>query len=139
MKNGIVAAAVAVAVSSTNLMAQSVQITGTAKNEAKKPFTDFTVRARDIAQGQIAGTSPLDSEGAFSLSTLTAGKYAVELVNKNGKVVCTEGPFDLTTQAAQNNVVIDCNKIPAAWWIVGAAAAAGITAGVVTTGDSASR
>lgn len=135
MKNGFVAVAVATALASTSLMAQSVTINGTAKDEAKKPFTDFTVRARDINQGQIAGTSPLDSEGAFTLPNLASGKYAVELVNKDGKVVCTEGPFDMTTEAQRSGVVIDCNKVPAAWWIVGAAAAAGITAGVVTTGS----
>ena len=56
--------------------------------------------------------------------------------NKDGKVVCTEGPFDLSTQAIKSDVIVDCGKVPAAWWLVGAAAAAGITAGIVAAGPA---
>ena len=134
MKRGIVAVAVAVTFATSSLMAaQSGTIAGTAKDEVKRN-EDYTVRARDISQGQIAATSPLDVEGRFSLANLSSANYLVELVrSKDGKVVCTEGPFDLATQAARDNVTIDCNKVPAAWWLLGAAAAAGITAGVVAT------
>lgn len=112
-------------------------LAGTAKNEAKKPYTDYSARARDVQQGQIVGTSPLDSNGSFSLTKLTQANLLVELVDKNGKVVCTEGPFDLSKQAQKNDVVVNCDKVPTAWWLVGAAAAAGITAGV-TSGAPAS-
>jgi hypothetical protein len=138
MKNGFVAVAVALALAGTGLLAETGQISGTAKDEAKKPFTDYSVQARDT-QGQVIGTSPLDSTGAFTLPNLGTAKYLVELVNKSGKVVCTEGPYDLSQQAIKDGVVIDCNKVPAAWWLLGAAAAAGITAGVVSTTGSASR
>jgi hypothetical protein len=129
--------AVTVAFASSNLIAaQSGVITGSAKNEVKKN-EDYTVRARDISQGQIASTSPLDAEGRFSLANLNTANYLVELVRtKDGKVVCTEGPFDMATQAARDNVNIDCNKVPAAWWLLGAAAAAGVTAGVVAGGPA---
>jgi hypothetical protein len=112
-------------------------ISGTAKDEAKKPYTDYSVRARDLQQGQIAATTPLDTEGAFSLGNLSTAKYLVELLNKDGKVVCTEGPYDLASLPNQMKpgVVIDCNKVPVAWWLVGIATAAGITAGVTTTKD----
>ena len=62
-------------------------------------------------------------------------KYVVELLNEDGKVVCTEGPFDLTQQPNRPDVVIDCGN-PAAWWLLAAAAAAGITAGVVAAGPA---
>ncbi|MEQ1731590.1 MAG: hypothetical protein ABL982_24730, partial [Vicinamibacterales bacterium] len=110
---------------------QSTSLAGTAKDEAKKPFTEYTVRARDVRAGSIAGTIPLDAQGAFALSGLSTNNYLLELVNKDGKVVCTEGPFDLSKQAVKSDVIVDCGKVPAAWWLVGAAAAAGITAGVV--------
>ena len=139
----IVAIAVAFALASgtaqTALLAagqQTATIAGTAKDEAKKPYTDNTVRARDTAQGTVAATTPLNAEGNFSLPNLSSAKYAVELVNKNGKVVCTEGPFDLSQQLLKNDVVIDCGKVPAAWWLLGAAAAAGITAGIVAAGPA---
>lgn len=118
--------------------AQSTTLAGTAKDEAKKPFTEYTVRARDVKAGTIGGSTPLDVQGNFSLIGLTSQNYVVELLNKDGKVVCTEGPFDLAKQPIKSDVVVDCGGIPAAWWLVGAAAAAGITAGIIATGTPAS-
>jgi hypothetical protein len=127
---------VSTAVPTSLLAQQSTSLAGTAKDEAKKPFNDYTVRARDVNAGTQTPAQPLDAQGNFSLTGLTAANYLVELLNKNGKVVCTEGPFDLSKQAIKSDVVIDCNKVPAAWWLVAAAAAAGVTAGVVATGDT---
>ena len=146
----IVAIAVAFALTSgaaqTALLAagqQTATIAGTAKDEAKKPYADYSVRARDVSTGQIAGNVPLNQEGNFSLPDLSSSRYLVELVrhqnNNQDKVVCTEGPFDLSQQMLKNDVVIDCGKVPAAWWLLGAAAAAGITAGVVTATGSPSQ
>jgi len=114
---------------------QSTSLAGTAKDEAKKPFTDYTVRARDVKARTETPGQPLDAQGNFSLTGLTTANYLVELLNKNGKVVCTEGPFDLSKQAIKSDVVVDCNKVPASWWLLGAAAAAGITAGIVASGS----
>jgi hypothetical protein len=111
-------------------------LSGTAKHKAKQPYSSYTVRARDVAVGTIAGTIVLDSTANFSLRDLALANYLVELVDKRGKVVCTEGPFNLTQAAAQKtNVNIDCGVPPTAWLLVAGAAAAGITAGVVTGGD----
>ena len=137
MKNGCIAVVVAVVLASTGLMAQQTgQISGTAKDEAKTPFTDYSVRLRDIVQGQIAGSTPLDTTGAFTLPNLPTAKYLVELLNKDGKIVCTEGPFDLSQQLIKDGIIINCDKIPVAWWLLGAAGAAGITAGVVAAGPA---
>jgi hypothetical protein len=141
---GAVAVAFALA-SATALVAagqQTATLAGTAKDEAKKPYSDYTVRARDVATGMIAGNVPLNTDGNFSLPDLSTTKYLVELVehkNNKDKVVCTEGPFDLTQQMLKNDVVIDCGKVPAAWWLLGAAAAAGITAGIVASNSSPSQ
>ena len=148
-RQGIVAIAVAFSLASaaaeTAVLAagqQTATIAGTAKDEAKKPYADYTVRARDVSTGMIAGNVPLNTEGNFSLPDLSSSKYLVELVlhkNNKDKVVCTEGPFDLTQQILKNDVVIDCGKVPAAWWLLGAAAAAGITAGIVSADNSPSQ
>ena len=106
-------------------------ISGTAKKEAKKPFTTYSVRARNVQQGVIATTIPLDVEGNFTLASIDPANYLVELLDPKGKVVCTEGPFDLVKQANKSGVNIECGK-PAAWWLLAAAGAAGITAGVVS-------
>jgi hypothetical protein len=112
-------------------------LSGTAKDEAKKPYRDYTVRARDVRQGTIATSKLLDTEAKFALGELQPARYLVELVNKDGKVVCTEGPFTLTAQnLTKNDINISCNHVPAAWWLLGAAAAAGVTAGVVTAGPA---
>ena len=49
---------------------ETASVRGTAKNEAKKPYTDYSVRARNVQQGQIGGTTQLDSDGNFSLANL---------------------------------------------------------------------
>jgi hypothetical protein len=115
---------------------RSALVTGTAKNEAKKPYTDYQVRARNVEQGQIGGVTPLDGQGNFSLANLTPAQYSIELLNRDGKVICTEGPFNLTQQLSKEGVNINCNKVPAAWWLLGAAAAAGVTAGVLAASSA---
>ena len=129
----------ALAATPTTLVAggqQNVTIGGTAKKEAKKPYTDYTVRARNSQGGQIAGMGMLDTNAQFSLAGMPPANYLVELLDKNGKVVCTEGPFNLTQQLVKNDVKIDCGKLPVAWLLIAAAAAAGITAGVVAAGPA---
>jgi hypothetical protein len=113
-------------------------LAGTAEKKAEKPYTDYTVRARDVSAGTIASTTVLDSSAKFSLGSLVLANYLVELVDKGGKVVCTEGPFQLSQAAAQKtNVNIDCGVPPAGWLLVAAAAAAGLTAGIVAGGENA--
>jgi hypothetical protein len=112
-------------------------LSGTAKHKAEKPYKEYTVRARDVSAGTIAATSVLDDSANFSMPSLTLANYLVELVNKDGKVVCTEGPFQLSQAAAQKtNVDIDCGMPPAGWLLVAAAAAAGLTAGIVAGGET---
>ena len=58
LATGLIAALVT-ATAPINLMAggqQNATISGTAKDEAKKPYTDYTTRARNVQAGQIAGT-----------------------------------------------------------------------------------
>jgi hypothetical protein len=136
-----VAMALATAMAAVPILAQqappSVTISGIAKKEAKKPYTDYTTRARDVQTGVIAGTATNgDPDANFSITGLPPANYVVELLNKDGKIVCTEGPYDLTRTFVKNDVDISCNKVPAAWWLLGVAAAAGITAGVVVANQS---
>jgi hypothetical protein len=139
-----VAMALATAMAAVPILAQqappSVTISGIAKKEAKKPYTDYTTRARDVQTGVIAGTATnSDPDANFSITGLPPANYVVELLNKDGKIVCTEGPYDLTKTFVKNDVDISCNKVPAAWWLLGIAAAAGITAGVVVANQSSSQ
>lgn len=112
--------------------AQTMTIHGTAVDEAVKPYTAYTVQLRNIQTGQVEQITPLTTTGEFGFLNLANTAYTVELLNSEKKVVCTEGPVRTST----TNMHIDCGKIPAAWWLVAAAGAASITAGVVATNDA---
>ncbi len=118
---------------------QNVTLGGTAKHEAKKPYSDYSVRARNTQTGQIGATGMLDVNANFNMAGMPPANYVVELLNKDGKVVCSEGPYNMTQQFAKTDVNIDCDHVPAAWWLIGAAAAAGITAGVIAANASPSQ
>ena len=122
-------------------------ISGSAAAEAKQPYNKYVIRARDVSDNQITQTTTLDANGQFALNGLAAGSFMVELVKdaapsgQGGKVVCQEGPFTLQTSAAAGDTMIIkgvdvvCNRPVAAFWLLGAAAAAGITAGVIAVGN----
>ncbi len=74
--------------------------------------------------------------GSSNWPGVDPSNYLVELVNPKGKVVCTEGPFDLSKQPLKAGVKIECGN-PEALLILAAAAAAGITAGVAFNGSTA--
>lgn len=115
---------------------QLITVSGTAKKEAKKPYTEYYVRARLISDGSIGMAVPLDADANFILADMQAGQYVLELLNPQGRVVCTEGP--LTFLKTTDKVQIRCGRDrKPLFLLLGAAAAAGITAGVVV-GDPAS-
>ena len=57
-------------------------ISGTAKKEAKKPFTNYSVRARNVQQGVVAATVQLDVNGDFALANVDQANYLVELLGE---------------------------------------------------------
>jgi hypothetical protein len=113
-------------------------ISGTADDTAKRPFTDYTVQLSDAATGEVVQTVKVDEFGGFSFSNVELSKrFLVELVNvKINHVICTEGPFVLTTPNAsvRRDVNIDCGAPPAAWWLLvaGAGTAAAIAFAVAS-------
>jgi hypothetical protein len=126
-------------------------ISGSAAAEAKQPYSDYIIRARDVSNNQIVQTTTLDANGEFALNGLTPGAFVVELVKgatpngEGGKIICTAGPFTLQDSTSQVNDLmikkganVQCNRPVAAWYLLGAAAAAGITAGITTTGGAVS-
>lgn len=125
-------------------------ISGSAVAEAKQPYNQYIIRARDVSNNQIAQTTTLDASAEFALNGLAPGAFMVELVKgatpdgQGGKIICTAGPFTLQDSTSQVNDLmikkganVRCNRPVAAWWLLGAAAAAGVTAGVVAGGDDA--
>lgn len=123
-------------------------ISGSASAEVKKPYDPYTVRARDVSTNTIAQKTTLDVNAEFAVNGLTPGTFLIELVKdaqpngEGGKIICTAGPFTLQDTGSQINDLmikkganVRCNRPVAAWWLLGAAAAAGITAGVAAGGS----
>jgi len=114
-------------------------IAGKATDEARKPYSDYSIQLRDAASGQLAGTVSLTTQGTFTFNELPLSKrLLVELYSlKDSKVVCTEGPYVLAPgNPNKTNVNIDCGKKPASLWLL--AAGAGTAAAVALTTNSAS-
>jgi len=124
-------------------------ISGSAAAEAKQPYTKYVIRARDTSNNAIAQATSLDAQGKFAVSGLAAGSFLIELVKgatpngQGGKVVCTAGPFTLQDSGAQvadlmikKGANVHCNRPTSAYLLLGAAAAAGVTAGIVAGGDA---
>lgn len=122
--------------------AQAVQsqsvgiISGKASDQAKKPYTDYTVQLRDVSTGQRVMSVPLNAEGRFSFSGVTlTKKYLVELYKvKQNQIVCTAGPYTLSTPSmiSKTDVNINCGTNPAVYWLVvaGVGTAVAIALGV---------
>jgi hypothetical protein len=110
-------------------------LAGKATDEAKQPYTDYAVQIRDVTTGQVVQTRPLSAQGQFSFNALPLTKpYLVELFHqKERRVVCTEGPFTLTSTApSKTDVSISCGKTPAALWLLLAGAGAAAAVAVAT-------
>ena len=119
------------------LGAQTGQISGDARSEARRPYTSYSVQARDAGSGIVVATGDLDPSNAdFELTGLVAGSFVVELLDNDGDVVCTEGPFQLSVGMSETGVGINCTE-PWAWWLL-AGAVAGLTTGVVAAQGPAS-
>jgi Carboxypeptidase regulatory-like domain len=62
-------------------------LTGVARGADRAPLSNYTVRVRNVADGQISGTTLTSGGGEFSFTGLPAGNYVVEVVDASGQVV----------------------------------------------------
>jgi hypothetical protein len=143
MTRRFLAACLTAAVAIAPLAAQDAigTITGRAVDEARRPYSNFSVQVRDVASGQVVQTVPLSDQGAFNASKLPLGtRYLVELADQQArKVVCSEGPYQLASPnaLARNDVNIDCGVKPAALWVI--LAGAGTATAIAITQASPSQ
>lgn len=122
------------------LLAQQGTISGRADDEARRPYTDYSVQLMDLTTNQIAATVPLDAQGQFGFTGVAPDKrYLVQLYHlRENRVVCTEGPYAINApnMLSRTDVDIDCGKPPALWLL---AAAAGVAATVALATQSNSQ
>ena len=64
-------------------------ISGTASSANGQTMGNAAVRLRNLADGQIAGTTTTNAAGGFSFNALPAGNYSIEVLNAAGEIVGT--------------------------------------------------
>ena len=132
-------AAILAAGASPVVFAQQGIVSGRVTSEARKPYTNYTVQLVDVANKQVSGSTPLDTEGVFVFTNVQIDKqYLVQLFSlRENKIVCTEGPYPLMApdHVSKTDVEIKCGK-PAAAWLLTAVAAASATAAITLQSSS---
>ena len=137
----IVALALAssLALSSAPLFAAqgTASLAGTATSSSGQSVANATVHLRNLANGQIAGTTTSSTTGSFSFAGLQAGNYAVEVVNAAGQIIGTSASIGVAAGATVTGIAVSTSAVLAGAAAGGAAAgAAAAGAGAATAGIS---
>lgn len=112
--------------------ARAGRITGTAKDAQGQNLANYAVRVRNVATGQLAGSTTSGAAGQFSFTALTPGTYIVEIVNEKGEIIGTSSSITVT---AGGTAVVTVGATPAAAAAVaakGGTAFFASTAGLIT-------
>jgi hypothetical protein len=102
--------------------AQGASLAGTATSSTGTAIANATVQLRNLATGQLVGSTTSSATGAFRFTGLSAGNYAVEVVNTTGQIIGTSASIAVAAGATITGVTVS-------------AAAAGVGAG--TSGTAA--
>jgi hypothetical protein len=95
-------------------------------------MANTVVQLRNLATGQLAGSTTSNAVGQFSFIGLNPGNYAVEVVNAAGQIVGTSASVSVGAGAAVTGV-----SVTASTAVAGAAAGAGAgAAGAAAAGAS---
>lgn len=83
------------------------KITGKAKNSQGQDLPNYTVRVRNLANGNISGSTTTTMAGDFLFTDLTApGNYAVEIVNAAGDIIGTSASIPVAAGQTVSITVI---------------------------------
>ena len=140
----LLAAVIACTLSATPLVGAAggaqttASVAGTARSNAGQPMANSTVQLRNLATGQLVGTTTSSSAGAFIFAGLPAGRYAVEVLNATGQIVGTSAALDVAAGAAISGVGVSAGAAGAAATGTGAGLSTGwivtITAAAIGAG-----
>jgi hypothetical protein len=97
----LIAALVTLCVPTPILATAKAQATGTisgiARDEAMKPVANRCVQLRNVDTKQVVATSKTNDKGEFTFTGVQAGRYQVEVLDKDCKNVLEAGsPVSLT-------------------------------------------
>ena len=96
-------------------------LSGTASSSTGQVVTNTVVQLRNLATGQLAGSTTSNVAGQFSFIGLNPGNYAVEVVNAAGQIVGTSASVAVSAGAAVTGVSVTASAAVAATAGVGAA------------------
>ena len=113
--------------------AQAASLAGTAQNAAGQAVADITVQLRDLATGQLAGTTTSSATGSFAFTEIAAGNYSIEIVNAAGQIIGTSAAVPVAAGAAVTGVTVTAAGAAAA----GGRAAATVSRAVIVTAAAA--
>ena len=141
------------AAASSTLEAQSGgTMTGVARGNHLQSLASVNVQLRNVDTGAVVGTTTTTEAGTFTFPALPAGKYIAEVVDAAGKVLGVGAPvslpaggtattsvialaFGTTTAASTGFSFLGLGPVTT-MTILGAAAAASVTAVVATRPDA---
>ena len=136
---------------------QTGSLAGIAKDAGGQPLPNYSVRLRNVANGQLAGDTKSDDKGAFIFTGLAQGNYVIEVVDAAGRIIATSTSISVAAGAAITGVAVTVSAAGAAaaaaaagggigafftstsGILLLAAAGAGVTAGIVRATASPSR
>jgi len=103
-------------------------VNGTAEDSLREKLAGHTVRIRNLANGNLAGSTTSGAAGEFSFTGLAPGNYAVEIVNAAGDIVGTSAAITVAAGATVN-VTVTASAAAALAVAEGAAAGSAAAAG----------
>ena len=103
-------------------------LSGTASSSNGKAIPNAVVQVRNLASGQLTGTTTCTALGHFSFIGLTPGNYAVEVLNASGQIVGTSAAVSVPAGIAVTGVGVTASA-PIAAAGGGAGSAGGSAAG----------
>ena len=89
-------------------------LSGTASSSSGQVMANTVVQLRNLATGQLAGSTTSNVAGQFSFIGLNPGNYAVEVVNAAGQIVGTSASVAVSAGAAVTGVSVTASAAVAA-------------------------
>ena len=100
-------------------------VNGTAKSAQGQNLPNYTVRIRNLGNGNIVGSTTTSTAGEYSFAGLPVGNYAIEIVNAAGDIIGTSASIAVAAGATVSVTVTASAATALAAAAAGGAAAAG--------------
>jgi hypothetical protein len=104
-------------------------IAGTSTTSTGQVVANAAVQLRNLANGQLVGTTTSAANGGFTFAGVQAGQFAVEVVNAAGQIIGTSASISLVAGGTITGITVTASAALAGAAAGGGAAAAGAAAG----------